>query len=90
MKSGKVTVINPQGFHLKPSGRLCELALTFQSKITYRYDNVTANAKSVLSVLASKVRCGQELEFFVSGVDEEEAIAAILEAVRTGLGEEII
>lgn len=53
MVSGKVTVKNPTGLHLRPAGTLCKQAMQFKSSITFHYgDGNTANAKSVLSVLA--------------------------------------
>ena len=52
MVSGKVTVKNPTGLHLRPAGTLCKQAMQFKSSITFHYgDGNTANAKSVLSVL---------------------------------------
>ena len=49
MVSGKVTVKNPTGLHLRPAGTLCKQAMQFKSSITFHYgDGNTANAKSVL------------------------------------------
>ena len=58
MVSGKVTVKNPTGLHLRPAGTLCKQAMQFKSSITFHYgDGNTANAKSVLSVLGACVKC---------------------------------
>ena len=47
----KATLIkNPSGLHLRPAGILCKEALLYKAKISFRVRNVTANAKSVLSV----------------------------------------
>lgn len=46
-----------------------------------------ANAKSVLSVLGACVKSGDEVEFCCEGVDEDEAMEAIIKAVNDGLGE---
>lgn len=65
MVSGKVTVKNPTGLHLRPAGTLCKQAMQFKSSITFHYgDGNTANAKSVLSVLGACVKCGDEIELF--------------------------
>ena len=73
MVSGKVTVKNPTGLHLRPAGTLCKQAMQFKSSITFHYgDGNTANAKSVLSVLGACVKCGDEIEMFCEGEDEEE------------------
>lgn len=73
----EATIIkNPSGLHLRPAGILCKEALKFKSKISFRVRNVTANAKSVLSVLGACVKCGEEVEFICDGSDEEEALKA--------------
>ena len=37
MVSGKVTVKNPTGLHLRPAGTLCKQAMQFKSSITFHY-----------------------------------------------------
>ena len=45
----------------------------------------TANAKSVISILASSVKCGQEIVLEADGEDEEEAINAVAQAFKESL-----
>ena len=87
MVSRKVTIKNPTGLHLRPAGILCKTAMQFKSQITFRFGDTTANAKSVLSVLGACVKTGDEIEFFVSGEDEEEALNSLVVASESGLGE---
>lgn len=82
-----VKIKNPTGLHLRPAGNLCKEALKFQSSIKFQFDNTTANAKSVLSVLGACVKCGDEITFLCEGPDEEEALASMMELVRSGFGE---
>ena len=89
MVSKKVVVKNPTGLHLKPAAVFCKEALNFQSTVTFTFDTTTANAKSVLSVLAACVKCGDEIEIVCVGPDEEEALHALIEAVNEGLGERV-
>ena len=77
MVSQKVTIKNPTGLHLRPAGNLCKEAMRFKCTITFSFRELTANAKSVLSVI----------EFTCDGEDENEALKAIVEAVESGLGE---
>lgn len=78
---------NPSGLHLRPAGILCNKAIMFQSSISFKSGNTTANAKSVLSVLGACIKCGDEIEFVCEGDDEQEALTAMVTAVRDGLGE---
>ena len=87
MVSQKVVIKNPTGLHLRPAGILCKEAMQVKSLITFKFRDNTANAKSVLSVLGACVKCGDEIEFVCEGVDEEEALKALVEAIENGLGE---
>lgn len=87
MVSQKVVVKNPTGLHLRPAGRLCKEAMQFSSLITFTFHENTANAKSVLSVLGACVKSGDEIEIFCDGMDEKEALSAVVKAIEEGLGE---
>lgn len=87
MVSKKVVVMNPTGLHLKPAAIFCKEAMKFKSTVTFTFGNATANAKSVLSVLAACVKSGDEIEIICVGPDEEEALDALVSAVKDGLGE---
>ncbi|EXG85679.1 MAG TPA: HPr family phosphocarrier protein [Lachnoclostridium sp.] len=87
MVSAKVVIKNPTGLHLRPAGILCKEAMNFNSSVSFRFKNTTANAKSVLSVLGACVKSGDEITFVCEGADEEEALATMVKAVEEGLGE---
>ena len=65
------------------------LACSFQCTITLtRQDNgVTANAKSILSVLYLAAGFGIEISVNADGVDETEAVTAIEGLFSSGFGE---
>lgn len=79
MRNTKITIKNPTGIDLDLAGVLCKQAVQYKSLITFAYEDGTANAKSVLSVLGSCVRGGDTIELFCDGVDEDDAVAAITE-----------
>lgn len=89
MVSSKVVVKNPSGLHLRPAGLLCKTAIEFKSKISLKFNDNSANAKSVLGVLGACIKTGDEIEVICDGEDEEEALAVIIKAIENGLGEEI-
>ena len=89
MVSQKVVIKNPTGLHLRPAGILCKEAMQFKSLITSSFRDSTANATSALSVLGACVKCGDEIELFCEGEDEEEALQFLVNSIRTGLGEEL-
>ena len=79
----QLRIKNISGLHLRPTGMLCNEAIKYQSSIQI----VTANAKSVLSILGACVKCGDEIELICEGNDEEEALAAVAGLIESGLGE---
>lgn len=91
MVSEKVVIKNPTGLHLRPAGLFCKTAMEFKSRITVhkktRHEDVTANAKSVLSVLGACIKSGDEIMIVCEGDDEEEALNVMTQLVRDGLGE---
>ena len=87
MVSQEVVIHNPSGLHLRPAGNLCNIAIQYQSHITFEYRGGTANAKSVLSVLGACVKCGDAITLVCEGEDEEEALNALVNAVERGFDE---
>jgi len=89
MLKRQVRVTNSLGLHARAAAQLVKLANRFRSRITLkRPDNgVTANAKSILSVLNIAAGYGAELEITVDGEDEVAAADAIEKLFMTGFGE---
>ncbi len=81
----KVTVKNQTGLHLRPAGLLCRTAMLYKSQITLSRGAASANAKSVLSVLGAGVKYDDELEITCEGVDEQEAMDAMVTLFESGL-----
>lgn len=77
------------GLHARAAAKLVRVASGFQSQVLLRRieGDVTADAKSVLSVLMLAASRGTELRARVDGVDEEAAMAAIEEFFAAGFGE---
>ena len=87
MVSEELKLINPSGLHLRPAGSLCKEALKYDSKINIIFKDTTANAKSVLSVLATCVKCGDIIKITCDGRDENEALEALKNLINSGFGE---
>lgn len=84
-----VKIVNPLGLHARAAAQLVRLAGRFKSRINLtRNDNqVTADAKSILSVLTLAAARGTELVLSVEGDDEPAAFCAVEEIIKTGFGE---
>ncbi len=82
MVTQKLVVAEISGLHLRPAGRISEVSLRFQSKVLIRKGDQVANAKSVLGLLAARVQQGDEIEVVCDGVDEKEALHAIVKVIQ--------
>lgn len=91
MVKESVVIKNPTGLHLRPAGLFCKTAMQFGCKIMIekaaRQGTVSANAKSVLSVLGACIKSGDEIMIVCEGEDEDEALREMVQIVRDGLGE---
>ena len=89
MVKKRVKVINPLGLHARAAAVLVRLAGTFESEIIIkRIDNsVTADAKSILSVLTLAASRNVELDIEFDGADADDAAQKIEEIFIKGFGE---
>lgn len=89
MVTAEVEIKNYLGIHLRPAALFCEEAQKYSCKITFQVRNVTANAKSVLSVLAAGVKQHEMISLSCDGEDEEQALLALVNLIEGGLGDDI-
>ena len=89
MLEGTVKVINPLGLHARAAAQLVRLAGSFRSSISLRRSDsgASANAKSILSVLALAAPIGTTLIAQAEGDDEQAAFDAVIKIFADGFGE---
>lgn len=86
--SPAVLVPNPTGLHARPAATLAEAAKRFESQVLLRRRDETANAKSVVAIMAMGVSLRDKVQICATGPDAEEAAASLSQAIASGLGEE--
>ena len=81
-----LTVTAPLGLHARAAARLVRLVSGFQCKVELcRVDSgLSADAKSILSVLMLAASRGTELRASADGADEEAAMSAIDQLFSNG------
>lgn len=89
MVERRLRINNPLGLHARAAAQLVRLAGRFNSLITLSRDDtgVSANAKSILSVLQIAAGYGVSLTITAVGNDEERAMSAIETLFLDGFGE---
>lgn len=87
MVSQKTTVVNAQGFHMRPAGVFANTMGKFKSDVFINVNGSDVNGKSLMNIIAACIKCGTDIEIKCSGEDEKEALAKAIELVDSGLGE---
>jgi len=91
MLEAPILVVNQLGLHARAAAQLVRLAGKFKSRIiiTRPDRNVTANAKSILSVLTLAAAIGTELVVSIDGEDEQQAFDELAALFANRFGESL-
>lgn len=76
------------GLHARPATRLAETAAAFAAEIRILHESVTANAKSMASLLRLGAAQGSRIVLEARGSDAEAALSVLAAAIADGLGDE--
>lgn len=87
MISEKVTITNPTGLHMRPAGLFASTMGKFKSSVTIKGNGKEINGKSPMAIMAGGLGTGAEIEIVCEGDDEQEALKAAIDLVKSGLGE---
>lgn len=83
----KVKIINKLGLHARASSQFVKLASQFKSDVQVSYKDNTINGKSILGLMMLAAAKGAVITLIVSGTDEKQAMAALIELVKNKFGE---
>ncbi|VUD51474.1 Phosphoenolpyruvate-protein phosphotransferase [Thalassocella blandensis] len=86
--SSNIAVPNPTGLHARPTAVLVAEAKKFTSVIHLYKGGEQANAKSLVSIMALEVNCGDEINLVAKGPDAEQALDTLIPLIASGLGED--
>lgn len=88
MYSESIVVQNKTGLHARPAASFVQAASKFKSNITIEKDTKQANAKSILALLSIGASMGSTVTITAEGEDENQAVTALTELIRSKFGEE--
>lgn len=83
MKVIEYTFKSEMALHARPTTMLISEANKFKSDIIIEKDNITINAKSLISVLSLLIEKGDTIKIKIEGPDEDKAADAIKEILKT-------
>jgi len=82
-----ITIQNKLGLHTRAAAKLVSLAAQFASKIQLHYNGRVADCKSIMAIILLGLTKGAEAQLIISGEDELEARAAIVNLINDRFGE---
>ena len=87
MYSKTVTLVNPQGFHMRPASLFVAEANKFSSavKVVAKGNEIPGN--SLMGIMAAGIKCGEEIEIRAEGAQEAEAGRAVVDFIASGMGD---
>lgn len=87
MYNKEVMVQNKVGLHARPATFFIQKANEFKSLITVEKEERRVNAKSLLGVLSLGIIGGTNITIRAEGIDEEDAVEALVKLVQSGFAE---
>ncbi|KAF0864989.1 phosphoenolpyruvate--protein phosphotransferase [Pseudomonas sp. LD120] len=87
--SQPLILANPQGLHARPAALLAQAAKGFAASISLHRREDSANAKSLVSIMALQTVQGDVLQVSAAGEDAERAIQALVQLLASGCGENV-
>ena len=87
MKNKEITVTNKLGIHARPASMIVKTAIEFASEIHINKDGITADAKSIMSIMMLAAGQNSKLNIQADGEDEEKAVEAIAGLFRINFNE---
>lgn len=83
----EISIQNQVGLHARPATFFIKKANEFESAIWVEKDNRKVNAKSLLGVLSLGIIVGNPITIIADGVDERQALDALVELIESGFKE---
>lgn len=88
MINEKTTIINKLGLHARAASEFVKVAQRYSAEIKVERDDISANGKSIISMMMLQAPKGTHLQLSCDGEDEKDALAALLETIDNKFGEE--
>ena len=78
---------NKLGLHARAASRFVKAASAYEAQVSIAAGGKTADGKSIMGVMTLGAAVGTEVTLTASGVDEAEAMAALIGLVEGRFGE---
>jgi phosphocarrier protein len=83
----EVSVQNQVGLHARPATFFIQKANEYKSSVWVEKEERRVNAKSLLGVLSLGIVGGTKIKIIADGVDEQQAVEALVKLVESGFSD---
>ena len=88
--SAQVIVRNVKGLHARASAKFVKCAETFDASVSVTREGTTVGATSIMGLMMLAAGPGSTLDIEAQGPDAEAALAALVQLVKDGFGEDCV
>ena len=85
MLEATITITDPVGLHARPAAVLVRTVGQYQARVHLAHGSKRAHARSIIQLLALGVRPGSPVTVTAEGLDEAEALAAVLDVLSASM-----
>ena len=89
MTTRTVTVVNRLGMHARAAARFVHLAARFQAHVRVARGSRELDGKSIMGILLLAAAPGSAITISAEGIDENDAVEALVALVQSGFGEDV-
>lgn len=85
--TSKLKIKNQYGLHARPAMMIVKLLQPFKSSVTFSYNHMQVNARSIMSILALAAGQDSSISVTIEGIDAEETLKSLKDAFEKGFEE---
>ena len=86
-QSCEVTIKNMLGLHARPATTIVKLLQKCQSEVYFTYNDITINAKSIMSILILAAGENARITITAEGPDAQQVLSDLKDTFENSLGE---
>ncbi|MDH5737264.1 MAG: HPr family phosphocarrier protein [Gammaproteobacteria bacterium] len=84
----ELLIVNKLGLHARAASEFVKVAQRYSSVIELKKDNISANGKSIISMMMLQATIGTPVIIRCEGEDEEQAMEALAGTIANRFGED--
>ena len=84
--SAETKILNKYGFHVRPSTQFMQKAREYESEITVEVDDLRADGKSIMQLMALGAMQDSVVKITAKGPDAREAVDKLINLIRGRFG----